>query len=187
MIPEAAAQALRPFRIAYREMPVPAVVVPGAVSAELAAAIREELAAVPFTPFFVADRGRFAYRDDLEVPELFGSLLAVAEHLAGEPLAIAASRFDSLGRGDYALRRHAPPPPGRRIELTVDLSERATGQGEVVYTHRGQVFFVAPQEPGALALVDRQPTVERYDRYLTHRVGDARVLRLRLALEPPHG
>ena len=184
MIPDAAVAALRPFRVAFREMPVPAVMVPGAVSTELAAAIRAELSGLTFIPYFVADRGRYAYRDDLEVTELFDSLVALAEHLADEPLRIADSRFYSLGRGDYALRKDAPAPAARRLELTVDLSQRATGQGEVVYAHRGQVFFVAPQEPGAVSLVDRQPTVDRYDRYLGHRVGDARVLRLRLLLDP---
>lgn len=182
MIPEGAARALEPLRAAYRAAPIGAVIVPGAVTAALAGGLREELRSAGFTPWFVADRGRYAVNDGVEVPELFDSLRALAAHLAGEALEISGSRFLLLRRGDYALRKDDQVPEERSLELTLDLSERPTGAAEVIYTHRGEPFFVVPQAPGSVALVERAPTVRRYDRYLGHRVGEAEVIRLRLAL-----
>jgi len=63
--------------------------------------------------------------------------------------------------------------------VPIDLSDVATGEAEVVFTHDGVAYFTVPQRPGQLGIAERSPTVGRYDRYLTHRVGAATVVRLR--------
>lgn len=184
MISAAAAKALSPYREAYRGALLPAVVVPGALSEPAAAELRAELSAAGFEPYWLADHGRYEVNDALAAPELFDSLREIAEHLAGAGLEVQAARWLGLRRGSYSLLRDDVMVAGqeRSVELTLDLSAGSCGEAEVVYTHRGQVYFAAPQRPGALALVERGPTVRRYDRYLTHRVGAAEILRLRMAL-----
>jgi hypothetical protein len=49
---------------------------------------------------------------------------------------------------------------------------------EVHYRHRGQVFFTFPSTPGALALVERGPTVMCNHTYVSQRTPDASVVRL---------
>jgi hypothetical protein len=90
-------------------------------------------------------------------------------------------------RGDYALARDDAAELERHLELTLDVSVIATGGADICYTHRGQLFYAVPQIPGAVGLVQRGPTIRRYDRYLNHRAGDAEVIRLRLALSFPGG
>jgi hypothetical protein len=182
MIPAAAAETLAPYRTAYRECLIPSVVLPGALSGPAAAALREQLAEAGVQPYWVADRGRYEMNDTLEAPELFESLRELAEHLAGAHFTVESARWLRLRRGSYALLRDDAPLAERHLELTLDLSAGSSGEAEVIYTHRGQIFFAAPQQPGALALVERGPTVRRYDRYLTHCVGDAEIVRLRMAL-----
>ena len=101
----------------------------------------------------------------------------------GRPVRVVAHRWVWMARGDYALTvddawasRLAP----EGVHAIIDLSLTATGEAEVVFTHRGQAFFTMPQRPGEVALVERGPTVRRYDRYLTHRVGEAIVSRLEI-------
>lgn len=182
MIAPSAAQALAPFRRAYGESPLPHVEVPGAVSPALAARVREGLAGRLFEPFHVPPRGRYDRCSAPPDAELASTLVAVASFLADRPLALLGATWVRARRGSYALLRDDEPPAGAVAELVLDVSERATGEGQILYTHRGQAYFVASQAPGALALVARAPTVRRYTRYVTHRAGDATILRLVLAL-----
>lgn len=182
MISAAAAGTLAPYRAAYRECLIPSVVLPGALSEPTTAAIREQVVEAGFQPFWVADRGRYEMNDTLEAPELFDSLREIAEHLAGAHFTVELARWLRLRRGSYALLRDDAAQTERHLELTLDLSAGSCGEAEVIYTHRGQIFFAAPQQPGTMTLVERGPTVRRYDRYLTHRVGDAEIVRLRMAL-----
>jgi hypothetical protein len=181
-LPEATLLELAPHRAAFQGATIPAVVIPEMVSPATAEEIRGHLSTAGLSPFFLAHRGRYAFNDTFAAPALFQGLLTVAEHLAGAPLAIAAARWIRLVQGDYALMRDDAPPPGRTLELTLDLSTAASGGAEVCYCHKGQLFFAAPQEPRSLAVVERGPAVQRYERYLGHRAGDAEVVRLRLSL-----
>jgi hypothetical protein len=184
VIAPAAARALEPFRRAFGDSPLPHVEVPGAVSPALAARIRESLAPLPFERFDLAPRGRYERCAAPPDAELAATLTEVASFVAGRPLAIVGAAWIRARRGSYALIRDDEPPPGAEAELALDISERALGEGQLFYTHRGQPYFVATQAPGSLALVARGPTVRRYLRYITHRAGDATVLRLVLALGP---
>lgn len=111
-------------------------------------------------------------------------LTSVVAACAASQVRLVAHRWTRMVRGDYALcldddHWMKALPAGDLYELTLDVSEAASGEAEVVYTHRGQAFFSVEQTPGQLAVVLRGATVARYDRYLTHRVGQLAVLRLR--------
>jgi hypothetical protein len=45
----------------------------------------------------------------------------------------------------------------------------------------GMNQFVVPQLPGLVAVIDRRPTVTRYEKRLTSRVGRSKVHRVRIA------
>lgn len=181
-IAPAVAEALAPHRRAYGESPLPHVEVPGAVSPALAAAVRDALADRPFEAFDLAPRGRYERSTDPPDAALVATLAGVASYLADTPLTVIGSVWLRARRGSYALLRDDAPPPGAVAELVVDLSERAVGEGQLVYTHRGAPYFVATQAPGSLSLVARGRTVQRYLRFVTHRAGDATLLRLVLWL-----
>lgn len=187
MIAPSAAAALAPFRRAYAEHALPHVEVPGAVSPALAARVRAGLAGSRFEPFELAPRGRYERCADPPDAELAATLADVASFLAGAPLAVLGATWIRARHRSYALLRDDDPPPDAAAELVLDVSERATGEGQILYTHRGQAYFVAPQAPGALSLVARGPTVRRYMRYVTHRAGDAVLLRLVLQLKAVSG
>lgn len=182
MIAPAAAQALAPFRRAYAERPLPHVEVPAAVSPALAAAVRAGLDASRFQVFDLAPRGHYEHCGDAPTAELIATLAGVASFLADRPLAPIHSKWIRASHRSYALLRGDAPPAGAVAELVLDVSEAEVGEGQFIYTHRGQPYFVATQAPGALALVARGPTVQRYMRYVTHRARDASLLRLVVAL-----
>jgi hypothetical protein len=183
MIPATTARMLAPYRAAYHERPIPAVLVPDAVSSALAASLRARVAGA-LEPFEIADRGRYARTREARDGDLEASLLTLASsELSGADLAIASVEWLRFVRGDYALSKDDVPQASPALELTLDVSSGATGEAEIVYARQsGEIVFVAPQEPLSLALVARVPSVRRYARYLTHRVGDAEVLRLRIVL-----
>jgi len=106
----------------------------------------------------------------------------LAAEVAGEPLRLGGFRWTRLVRGDYALMRDDPAPLARHLELTLDVSGHLTGAAEICYAHRGQLFYAVAQIPGAVGLVQRGPTIRRYDRYLNGQVGEAEVVRLTLTL-----
>lgn len=176
------AEMLAPYRRAFDESPLPFVEVPQAVSPELARKLREMAAAARHERVDLAHRGRYE-RAAEEDAALLASLAAVASFIAGSAHAPVQATWLRMRRGDYALLRDDVPPHAP-LELILDVSERATGEGQVLYTHRGQTFFAVTQAPGTMAIVTRGPTVQRYVRYLTHRTGDAVLFRLVLALAP---
>jgi hypothetical protein len=180
----AVAQALSPFRRAYEERPLPHVELPAAVSPGLAANLRAGLAGAPFERFDLAPRGRYERSAEPPDPALCASLVNVASFLAGQPFEVLRASWIRTAHRSYALLRDDSPPPGAIAELVLDVSERATGEGQLVYTHRGQPYFVATQTPGTLALVARGPTIQRYHRYVTHRAATATLLRLVIDLGP---
>lgn len=181
---------LRPHREAFAQMSIGAVVIQKALTPEATAAVREALEDETFTPVFLAHRGRYAICRDLTAPELLPALRDLASFVADERLSILEAGCLRLQRGDYALRRDdlatRPHVDGRVYELTADVSATSSGEAQVVYTRHGRSFFVAPQLSGSVTLVERHPTVERYDRYLNHAMRDRRVHRIRVWFARPN-
>jgi hypothetical protein len=173
---------LAQIKQSYHAATIPSATIPGALSPDAAEEIRARLAEHTFEPFFLAHRGRYARNEAYADDELFEGLVALAEEVVGEPLRLAAFRWTRLVRGDYALMRDDRAPLERHVELTLDVSGCVTGAAEICYAHRGTLFHAVGQLPGALGLVQRGPTIRRYDRYLNHAVGDAEVVRLTLTL-----
>jgi hypothetical protein len=175
---------IRELRAAYGRVRPRHVVVPDVIEAAAASSLRARLAG-RWSTYDVADRGRFAIATTALEPELFARLCALAAAITGRALRVGTHRWTRLGHGDYALMRAdaALRAAGGHIEVSLDLSPAATGEADIVYVDRGDLAVVA-QVPGSLAIVGRRPSTWRFDRYLTARVGDGAVWRLRLALLP---
>jgi hypothetical protein len=172
------------FRAMYRAAIFPSVVVPELLDPDAAAALRVRLEMAGLQPFFVADRGRYAFNATLTDEPLFERLRQFAALVVGAPLRVGPARWLRLGRGDYSLIRgdaRGRVEPERHLELTADFSSGSTDQAEIVYSD-GQASVVIPQWAGSLALVDKPKSLYRYERYLTHQVGSQEVYRLRLVL-----
>lgn len=172
------------LRAAWRKGPLRHVVMPDALDAVEAAAVRARVAD-GLAPWDVPDRGRFALSEAAPETALFERLRALAARATGRALRVGRHRWTRLGHGDYALvlADLRLRTPGAHVEVLLDLSPGATGEADVVYLDR-TAHVVVPQRPGSVAIVGRRPTTWRFDRYLTARVGAAEVWRLRLALLP---
>ncbi len=152
------------------------------VAADERAALRAALDAAGWTRSWIADRHR------LETASLAGPLAdalvarlaALAGAAAGATLRPRAVRWLRLRHGDYQLTKcdALERPSAPHVELIADLSAAATGEAEIFYSD-GRVV---PQLPGSVAIIERDATMLRWQRYLTARVGDAAVHRLRLTL-----
>jgi hypothetical protein len=167
---------------------LPAVSIPSGCSEGATRELLSTVSWVRFARTALAHRGCYE-RATVPVPEAsLAELLELASECARRPLTVAMHQWSRLRAGDYSLARDDDAwaerltPTG--IDLTVDLSADASGEAEVVFTHRGQPFFTMPQRPREVSIVQRGPTVRRYERYLTHRLEDHVVTRLRLGLVP---
>jgi len=148
-----------------------------AVSADVAAGVRARLAD-RWTRYALLDRASFDFVDDVEEPDLLARLVDLASKATGRALRVDHVRAVRMLPGDYALVRHDKVYDDRPVEVVVDLSAAPVAGAEVHYRHRGQVFFVVPSRPGALAIVERGPTVMRNATYVSKRWNDAEVVRL---------
>jgi hypothetical protein len=177
------------LRTFYRGSPLPMMVAPLALLPGDCAALRSSVADLPMVTLAVADRGRYRHGDEPRAPGLVAELRELAEQTAELRLEAAGLRWLRLAHGDYALTKddhhqaRAGRPEGTHLELLLDFSATSTGEAEIVYTD-GTCQLAVPQLAGSVALVERRPGIYRYQRYLTHRVGDAEVWRLQLALRP---
>ncbi len=188
MIDGQLAEALEPLRAAYEGRAIPAVFVPGVVSIAHATRLSTAVDQAERERFDVAHRGRYERTSAVRDLELEGKLPAIAEHFARRKLMIASSVWIVMRHGDYALSRDDDSATRGdhegAIELTLDVSPHPTGEADLVYARAGGgIVFAAPQEPRGLAIVERVAGVRRYERYLTHRVGDRVVTRMRMRLE----
>jgi hypothetical protein len=159
--------------------------VPHAVDPAVAADLRARLAAAGTELFDLADRGRYRWNGTLRVEPIWEMITGVASAFSGTPLVVAGARWLHLARGDYALvKDDARTRPAETVaEATLDLSERASGEAELIYALPGRgPAIVLPQLPLLLAIVPRPPALTRYDRPLTLRAAGAEVIRLRLWL-----
>lgn len=175
---------LAPYRDAYCESARPAVVVPHALSSALLAPLRARLAALPARPYALAHRARYHELCDPREPVLVSALRELAERVTGASLKVLAQQWLLFRRGDYLMKLADPWRDESAVELTADLSAGSSSEAQVVYVHRGTSYFAMPQLAGAVAVVARQPGIERYDRYLSHRMGDRSIYRLRLLCKP---
>ena len=80
------------------------VLLPSAIDDATAAELRARVDAAGWTPYALADRGRFHYCDTLRVDPLWDELAAVAANLASARVALVRSRWMRFRRGDTARR-----------------------------------------------------------------------------------
>lgn len=166
------------LRAAWTASPMPAVVVPAAVGAALATEVRARLERALYGRYALLDRGSYDFLDDPDEPELLEVLAGIAGEVTGRDVRPRSSRALRLGSGDYVLVRHDRVHDDRPIELVLDLSPAAVPGAEVHWRHRGQVYFTMPSSPGALAIVERGPTVLSNHTYVSKRHDGASVVRL---------
>lgn len=157
---------------------MPAVVVPAAIGADLAAEARATLEATGYSRYALVDRGSYDFVDEPQLPTLVEALVGIASAVTGRTLTAARARAVRLRPGDYLLVRHDRVHDDRPVELILDLSTHAVPGAEVHVRHRGQVFFTVPSQPGALAIVERGPTVMTNHTYVSKRYADASLVRL---------
>lgn len=154
----------------------------GLLSRASLAEARSAALALRFEPFDLAHRGRYeASEGDVPV-RLAEELTAIVSAVAGRSVGMGVYRWTRMRAGDYSLAADDEAWSVRVegvLDVVADISVIATGEAEVVFTHGGAAYFTVPQQPGQLGIAERSPSVARYDRYLTHRVGDAVVVRLR--------
>jgi len=182
-IEEGIEESIKVVRARFREGRCHHVVMPELVAEDRTAAMRAQLDEVGFAPFYEPDRGRYEINRELAAPELFEELRELVEHIVERPVQVGPAHWLRLRHRDYALLKGDAKTraPGKHIEVTLDFSERATEQAEIVYTDGGESWVVS-QLPGSLAVVERDTWLYRYERYLDHRVTDGSIYRLRLAL-----
>lgn len=160
--------------------PMPAVILPAALGPRLAAEARARFERAGYTRYALLDRGSYDALCAPDEADLVGALTAIAAEITGRSLVPSEARALRLRPGDYVLLRHDRVHDDRPVELVLDLSEAVVPGAEVHYRHRGQVFFTFPSEPGALALVERGPSVMCNHTYVSklHASHDRVVVRL---------
>jgi hypothetical protein len=159
-----------------------AVVVPDVIDRRLAAEVRERLERAGYTRFALLDRGSYDVLAGPQEPALFAALLTIAAQTTGRSLVVAEARALRLGPGDYLLAHHDRIHDDHPVELALDLSPASVAGAEVHYRRRGQVFFRVPCIPGALAIVERGPTVTCNHTYVSKRSASASIVRLMMLL-----
>lgn len=174
--------ALEPYRDAFAQMAMGAIVVRGGLTEHVVEEIRGRLVMKSFTPYRLAHRGHFAFVDDVEEPALVAGLVDLAEHITETRLVLVKARCFRLTRGDYVLSSIHEDElrfdvSGRMIDVIVDLSAASSGEAQVVYAHKGEHFFAAPQLSRSIAIIERRPSVTRYHRYLNHKMAGRVVYR----------
>lgn len=166
------------LRSAWQASPLPAVIVPAAISAETAKELRSLFAETGYRRYTRIDRASYDTLALADQPELVEAVTGIASEVTGRPLRFLEGRVLRLGPGDYVLVRHDRVHDGRPVELVLDLSATSTPGAAVHWRHRGQVYFAMPSSPGDLAIVERGPTVTSNHTYVSRRYPDASVVRL---------
>lgn len=169
----------------WTSSPLPAVLLPDAWPVSDLGAVQEALARAPSRREPRIDRASFEelWLEDARLREdLERGIGARASEVTGRRLTVVAMRFLRLRAGDYALTRADEVHEGRPVEAVLDVSRAVVPGAELHYRHRGQVFFVVPSRPGALALVERGPTVLANHTYVSRLHVDAEVLRVHALL-----
>jgi hypothetical protein len=157
-------------RASWAQAVLPAVIVPAAIGPELAAEARARLEHARYTRYPRIDRGSYDFIDDPPLPDILSAITGVAETVTGRALSLAHARALRLEPGDYLLTRHDRVYDDRPLELVLDLSSAPVPNADVHWRHRGQVFFTMPSSPGALAIVERGPTILSNHLYVSKRL-----------------
>ncbi len=157
---------------------MPAVIVPDAIGAALAAEVRARLEHAQYTRYALLDRASYEHAPADGEGELLEILRTLASDVTGRRLELAEARAMRLAPGDYLLVRRDRVHDDRPIELVLDLSPAAVPGADVHYRHRGQVYFAVPSRPGSLAIVERGPTVMCNHTYVSKLHAGASVVRL---------
>jgi hypothetical protein len=163
---------------AWAAMRLPAVVVPAAIGAGLAAEVRGRLESAEYTRYARIDRASYDALERVDEPALLDALLTLAVSVTGRDLAVRSARAMRLCPGDYVLVRHDRVHEDRPVEIVLDLSTERVAGADVHYRHRGQLFFTAPSAPGSLSIVERGPTILCNHTYVSRRPPASSVLRL---------
>ncbi len=165
-------------KAAWRSSVLPAVIVPAAVGTTVAGELRSRLDAQGYRPYALVDRGSYRVVDAPRVGDLLDVLAGIAAEITGRAAKVAEARALRLGPGDYLLTRHDRAYDDRPIELVLDLSPEPVAGADVYWRHRGEVYFGMPSTPGALAVVERGPTVMCNHAYVSRRWSGPDVVRL---------
>ncbi|MEO7097288.1 MAG: hypothetical protein ABI175_28765, partial [Polyangiales bacterium] len=169
------------MRTAFRAIRCHYLAVPGVFAEPAARKLRADVDAAPFIVFDEPDRGRYEATSDLAIPSVFDELRALAEQIVERTLKLERAVWQRLRHRDYLLMKGDAKSrlATANVEVTLDFSAAATAQAELVYTD-GHESWVVLQDPGSVTVVEREPWLYRYDRYLNTAVGDKVVHRLRL-------
>ncbi len=159
-------------------------IVPDVLAPAAAAQVRAALAP-GFVRYDLLDRGSYEHQAPTLPPALATQLVELATGITGRTLAISCVRALRLRAGDYLLAHHDRVYDDLPLELIVDASAAPVPGAEVHVRRRGQVFFRVPSAPGAVALVERGPTVTTNHTYVSRRFADAEVVRLHVLLRGP--
>lgn len=157
------------------------LVVPDAIDAARASAIRARCEN-RYTRYALYDRGSYDVVHDLDEPELAALAIRAAEQATGRRLAIAEARALRLVPGDYVLAHHDRIHDDNPVEVMIDLSPAAVPDAEVHFRRRGGVFLRFASAPGALAIVERGPTITCNHTYVSKLHAGACVVRAVLLL-----
>lgn len=157
---------------------MPTAIVREVVGTTLAETIRARLMRAGYTRFALLDRGSYEHCDGVDEPDLLRALAELASEITGRRLVLDHARALRLRAGDYLLLHHDRVHHDRPVELVLDLSPAPVLAAEVHYRHRGQVYFTFGCDPGAMALVERGPTVMCNHTYVSKLHERAEVVRL---------
>jgi len=118
-----------------------------------------------FVRYALLDRGRYGYAE-VEAP---AEVTALASEVTSRALRPLWARVLRLDPGDYVLAHHDPLHEDHRVDVIVDLSPAVVDGAEVRYARRGATFFRFPSQPGAAAIVERDPTTRGHHTYVSKR------------------
>ena len=175
---------LAELRAYYAGSPMRGLLLEGLVPEETAAAMRERVRPL-LRPFYIADRGHYVFDETHDEPEVVAGMTELASAIVERRLIPGRRRWTRLAHGDYAMYKGDVllwDGFDRHLEMVLDFSAAQTGEGHVGWSDGDQILWM-PQVPLCGALVDRRRKIMRYDRYVTHRAGNAEIFRLSLALE----
>lgn len=182
MTAQSNAMRLQPYQSRYFEQALPHVEIEGFIDQPAMQSLRNSLQTVPFLHCDVRSRGCYEYSLASLDASLVSAMVSATNFVTGRSLQVESSRWIRTKHRSYALLRDDPPRNDDAVEVILDVSAKRADEGQVVYTHREQPFFVMIPSPGTLAIVARGPTIQRYFRYIPHRAKDSVLLRLGLVL-----
>jgi hypothetical protein len=127
------------------------------------------------------DRGRYQFIETSFLQEM-SPMIALASTVTKRSVTCVSTRVIRLKAGDFLLAHHDQFDQDLPIELTVDISQHAVPDADIVYRRRGQAFFSLPARPLCAAVVERGPAVNCHHSYISKRNLDAEIVRIVMKL-----